>query len=141
METSDVSSESSYDRMTHCHPFGPRLRHLTYLELENILHGIEFLLESSIGQISVGLLLKLTDRSGETGVSSHPLSCSPATDDQGPRLSLPRLNGSRIVAAYLAENCSYVSSSCWPERSFMEVLKAGRPKARAAGVCTRVRGN
>jgi hypothetical protein len=43
--------------------------------------------------------------------------------------------------AYLAENSSYVSSSCWPERSFIEVLKAGRPRDHAAGACTRARGN
>jgi hypothetical protein len=50
-------------------------------------------------------------------------------------------NGWLMVVAYLAENSSYVSSSWAPDRRLVVVLKLGRLRARAAGTCTRHRGN
>lgn len=46
----------------------------------------------------------------------------------------------KMGETYREENSSKVSSSWWPERSLLEVLKQGRLMGRAMGACNRDRG-
>ena len=123
-------------------------RSLAYLELEDILDTVEFLLESVTLQalvrmqvLAVCLFFSAIDpdsrRQGDYGQPDR----APAVVVQGSLSARRGLNGSLVGLAYLAENSSYVSSSWWPPRRLEVVLKAGRLIARATGVCRRDRGN
>ena len=93
---------------------------LAYLELEDILDTVEFLLKSVALQVLVGkeviffpfLSASLGDRfrqqaSGNYGQPDR----APAVDVRGSLAARRGLNGSLVGLAYLAENSSYVSSS------------------------------
>src|SRR4051794_4420779 len=114
---------------------GVARREKSYLELENILHTVEFLLKSAIGIHSQYNTLPGESRClfrEAPNIAMH--STSPPSSDQLRHQWL-------AIGAYLAENSSYVSSSC-PERSLEVVPKLwARAAARVTGDCIRDRAN
>jgi hypothetical protein len=94
-------------------------------QCDNLLESTGCLCKSGIGITSI-------IRSGGDVPCDRPVV---------PFLAQIASNGWLTVISYLAENSSYVSSSWAPDRRLVVVLKLGRLSARAAGACTRDRGN